>query len=996
MPEYQFNSDVEISLATQIKEYLEKSGVYHKHIGINGKLNASFYKKINGYFHFKYKKRVGDTQFANVKFVMNNPETEMYVGLMLLQEFRYFGNATNRNSYLRSNYLTGKSLNDYVNVNALLNPMREEYLDNLKFINQTITFKNNVKYVMNPNTNRRIIAGGATYRKIYGKMILRSASIKDLTLNTIEYPIKGNCVFSYISQTYGAEIAKKYIGENPTYKDILKVAISIGFTFKVDMITRKRLFTHECNKEDQIPLHIIISKGHMYVLQNHEVKSRKEIELPIDANFNEIEDEHEKRFIITDENQFEQIINSIKKEYILTHYNDNHITFKTNEIELIEDYDKIVEMKEAHNKYTNNIFSIVESCIGLLGYMNSEMYDIFNLIKCNTIRTYTKYSDENDVLLEDFYTVMIDGNSQYLSSLYYDIEYPIPSLDNYEEKYDGEGIRPGGFYYCELNNHDMINHPGDSWYYYPIVNFLMSRKLIKKIRRQFICKTEKIDHIYLPSVTGDKKNNKLKTIIEKGDLRNYFGYLLKENTSISYNYDNVGKIELNDNLFEDINESDLLKNVYGNDCYIDEKQNVTISHHYRKTKTGLMAWIAIVQISNMSLFLMNEKVHELNPGCILTKIRTDSLSYLFKDDDYNLPKKDIDPKQFKKYKIVKKEDNRTCKDKKIYYIKDAKKMNNYESKDDESIGFKLSPLITNDIKNEVNNYDDKDLKIVLDKYESFQLHGLAGFGKSHQLQHTILPYLKKHKMKYIVSSTTKEQRNDLQNKIEEKVLTIQSIFTDYSSVLEIKEFFEDIDYLIIDEAVQLTQDHLKRLEYIKQEHKVNIIVLVDRYQCVYGYNEGQPWIVSNFAIKLFDSNIVTIQKHDFIRYSNKIYNILMYMIDNWNDKPKVIKYLREKIITVNKFPAINVAYTHTTCDIINKCKESVKKLKCGLHWYQKCAFKARMRNDKMNPVCITVHKAQGQTLTDVFCIHDVDKAPMDVLFTAISRAKKLSQIMLAI
>ena len=56
----------------------------------------------------------------------------------------------------------------------------------------------------------------------------------------------------------------------------------------------------------------------------------------------------------------------------------------------------------------------------------------------------------------------------------------------------------------------------------------------------------------------------------------------------------------------------------------------------------------------------------------------------------------------------------------------------------------------------------------------------------------IIRTLKKLNFDYILSSTTSDQANDLQKKVKEEVVTIQSIFSKNNSVEDFNDIFKDI------------------------------------------------------------------------------------------------------------------------------------------------------------------------------------------------------------
>jgi thymidine kinase len=370
------------------------------------------------------------------------------------------------------------------------------------------------------------------------------------------------------------------------------------------------------------------------------------------------------------------------------------------------------------------------------------------------------------------------------------------------------------------------------------------------------------------------------------------------------------------------------------------------------------------------------------------------VAYIFKDDKYKTPK--LHDKLFGKYKLVKdtkidKKGNLVNVDRTKYYIKDTLKFIEKEAHKPEVMSKKF------DCKyDKPNIYGVADIEKLIKEKKSFQLDGRAGFGKSYQLEKTILPLLKD--MKIIITSTTKAQGCDLAGKLNRPVRTIQSLFSRNTTMQGMDELFRDIkfkdektksedhkgiEWIIIDEAVQLSQDLLKKLEYVKLRYNLNIIALTDKYQCVTDYYNGEPYIVSRFGYSLMDNNVVEIKKHKNMRYDDKIYNIIEYIIENWDDKDKVVRHVASKIKcehekkNKNKF---NLAYTNKKCASVFKC--DVKK----------CSPKKCDHDESVH--CYTTHSIQGRTIAVDYSIHEITKMPVEVIYTAISRARKIEQITL--
>lgn len=268
-------------------------------------------------------------------------------------------------------------------------------------------------------------------------------------------------------------------------------------------------------------------------------------------------------------------------------------------------------------------------------------------------------------------------------------------------------------------------------------------------------------------------------------------------------------------------------------------------------------------------------------------------------------------------------------------------------------------------KTKKQTYFKKDgIDKLLKHRESFQLIGAPGVGKSHSLKKIIIPYLNENNLKYIVSSTTKENAKDVNGE------TIQSMLgVGKYSYFDLRHEYKNIDYLIIDESSQLSQKLLKYINYIKLHTSTKFIFIGDNNQCksIDAYKESwlDTWYVKNLA----DNNIVKLEWHKKARYDNKMNELICFMTNNMKNKYTVKKYVYGRIKKrVKTITEKNICYYNSTIKTLEN-----EKIKCN-----------------------TTHKQQGKTIDEDFSIHDVYNMPIDVLYTAISRAKSLDQITLIV
>ena len=264
------------------------------------------------------------------------------------------------------------------------------------------------------------------------------------------------------------------------------------------------------------------------------------------------------------------------------------------------------------------------------------------------------------------------------------------------------------------------------------------------------------------------------------------------------------------------------------------------------------------------------------------------------------------------------------------------------------------------VKHDVNNYEIGDIYNLIDNKKSFCINARAGYGKSHTIKNALIPYLEQHKIKYVLSSSTikSSQLLDCQG--------IHSLLaSNQSSNQDIKKVFKNVEYLIIDECSRLTIHLLKMIEYIKKETTCNIIMVGDQFQCDFTMNIMD----SHIFIDIINNNWINMIWTKNARY-NKAYDKFLSKLltyQNGSD-PECMKLIRSqfkkqihKISDKNKDNnKIKLSYTHIT-------------------------------GSKLDDY-MTVHKAQGETINEPYSIYEINRMPIKVLYTALSRCNKPSQI----
>jgi len=304
----------------------------------------------------------------------------------------------------------------------------------------------------------------------------------------------------------------------------------------------------------------------------------------------------------------------------------------------------------------------------------------------------------------------------------------------------------------------------------------------------------------------------------------------------------------------------------------------------------------------------------------------------FKDESHNISKK-----RYKKHY-----DKRKCDE--IPNV-NSKKVNYYKIKDPDNPN-KVKEMIVED--------------------QSFQLWGSPRHGKSYMVKHKIIPWLKKYKKKFIMTSTTDENCEQFEND-DIECITIQSVWSK-QHLLEIERKFSEINYLIIDESSQLDQSILKKLEWIVNNTDCKLILVGDQFQCPSVDAEKiiqGSWLTTDFVHKITDFNVFEIMDHKNVALDEKMKKVVNKLKANFENVIVMRKIVYETFPTMKKTKTkLNMVRTHDKgTEVNNKGKE----------------YK-------------TVHAYQGQSICEPYTIHQVNGMTSNILYTAVSRSLKFKYI----
>lgn len=856
--------------------------------------------------------------------------------------------------------------------------------------------KSDVKYV-NPQTGRLIQQGKPTWKRLYGSVLLKKAEYKNLNdLDNIEYvvPDKKNCAKTFIQNEYGKKYADK-LPSQPTYVDILDALKDKVNVYVYDRVTN--LIDYCRNKDNDKSLHFMIHTSHMYVLNLWEEKKKDVVLLKQNSKFNvskaisKIQSSTDTTFVLTEYKHYESILNYIKKSYEAGSYSGMCVKFKSNEIRYDARYEDFIRYAEAHGSKSFNMFTLINSYFDLIGCMN---VDTFNIMSSDN---HILYADEHEEGKKYGITVKFDINKSY-PSVFYNYRLPRPDINDHIIEYDdSDKIESQWFYYIVTNKPHPLLAAKNGFYYGYLVkamnahdkNCTKENKIIKKIKYVLQCTHhETIEDEYLPNKDGTPKSSGKSFSFQY--LREYTGWLRTFVINDTKTYDNLTDTEIN--ALSAYHETVQTKFSRG------ENKSVTIQTSRTKMKHGLLAYMAITQLNNLELYRFDKSIRELNKHVELVTIKTDCLGYRFKDDKYNLPEH-LMGSEAGKFKIV------DTDEKKTYITKNTQCLIDRTKKCKAEVELNLDCKLR-----KLKKLSTSKIHELIDDNKSFILEGPAGVGKTNTVLCDILPYLKENDMNYILCSTTLEQGYDFHLKVEQKygkikgeqpvhrnikeyrynlfrdrkiektknkntllgrhteyVKTFQSLF-DKKSDTEIVSNFDDVDYLIIDEAVQLSECDMAKLQILTSISKCKLIALSDKRQCKVGSWNNAPYIDTPIAHKLFDYNSVEMKYGEKSRFDTEMLEIVKYILANYDDREKVCTYLEKKFKSVRKSSSFALAYTH-------KHRRSLEE-----------KYSAKKTN--------TVHSAQGKTLTEKYTLYKIRSMPMDVLYTGVTRASTKSQIVL--
>jgi hypothetical protein len=248
---------------------------------------------------------------------------------------------------------------------------------------------------------------------------------------------------------------------------------------------------------------------------------------------------------------------------------------------------------------------------------------------------------------------------------------------------------------------------------------------------------------------------------------------------------------------------------------------------------------------------------------------------------------------------------------------------------------------------EHETYQINDYKKLINK--SFSILCPAGYGKSYFINNQLAPELEQQGYKVIKLGTTLTSS-------ENGTSTFQKFSRSYFEDLDI----DDKTYIIVDEISQMNLSGFKMLEHYKNHFSCNLILMGDINQCKLETIDYQG-IISYLCD---NKSLVIPYRENISRYSKELNDKLQKILDykGYDLANYTLKIFNKNIVKTHDKDAINLCYTH---------KYGETKLEKKYH---------------------TVHSYQGNTIETTYYIHEIHKSPQDVIYTALSRARDISQI----
>lgn len=821
--------------------------------------------------------------------------------------------------------------------------------------------------IISPITGEEIIVDGRTFKNIFKALRLRKVIYKCLSnMITYDYKVDEFCVISFVKlqDRWGKKRRKNIITQlgndtMPTYPTLTKILNDNEISLNVIAVDRTVL---QEQPHMRFNLDICIHSQHMYVINSHTPK---------------------RKLYTLENDEYDKLKNALQKKSDLLEYSRYHFVYGREKYKLPPNtlFQELNDRYQLTSSYSKFNVDFYRKCnIRAIRYydenltsgtkidMNRCYPEIMNnprhkFFVTTGLEAVSKYKKGNGIKDECFYRVDI-SKKKYLTALHRRCASKLSTvffcgatkvwMSGYEvNRY---GISPKRISFAILSTRSKCPKAKLT----PTQREKTTTELTSSLyqyrtqRKYTTVTTPYTTYLSKPAFAPPHPNldsqldlvmatteESIKYAENKKwhhDIVKYSGYLARWSTYISKNYD-----------IDDEDERIAFKNKYGNRC--SDRNGINILLSYPKHKCGLFAYLNIIAICRAKLVRLYNCVLDKYPKANVRRIYSDSIEF---DVVFKIKNDKLNPNGDFPYLgsdiLVHIEENR-------------------------SIGRHGIPR---DIKFNHKRYKRKKLRmhtdimpLLVDGMSVF-INAFAGVGKTYLALNTIIPFAITHSLKYLLTSSTVENSVEWQTSITTvdpngicEGKAINHYIRKKLGIRQIIKYFNDLDYVLIDECSQLTLHTLHILEIIKDECGCKFIFLGDGHQTL----NCEHICYLNYGIfrRLCDYNILTIAPHKNMRLTFDAYYALKKFIDIATTKGKrdSQKYISTKYHTKDNVHK-HIAHTH------EKRRELVRK---GYY-------------------CHTIHSTQGKTIDEEFVVNYVPSSTYREIYTGLSRGHGFDSVFL--
>ncbi len=737
---------------------------------------------------------------------------------------------------------------------------------------------------------------------------------QEIDNNTVINPKTGR-IIAYLGSTY-----KKIFKSIRLRKNGVNESVTNFECEDYTMMISNELFNDNNNEKYCVPSYInsirqsLIGKKVKKLLFN-ELKKNK---IPTCDEFTKLLNKHNIGlivYIIDREEISENNQNEYKKKlkilvhnghlYKVTHMYKQHKVKKLDEDQYYEQYRKVLNNYEIQgsdeysftfkkNKYvldSGNKFKKMNEIFNLMGKYSQVNVDFYENCGIRPIQYFN-----NDVnwgtnidIKECYKNIMCNPK----------LKFALTSGTEYVKEFKKQSIIDYRFYLCKFNKKDDIQEA-----IYPLEQHWIAGHIIKKYKLDVNIKYEYVVKYFK---SGEKNGKK----IDNDLVRQYSGLLGRYITTKKTSY-----------YIDDDKEMEAMKKKYGRKKSYQSFSTFNVLNNNYKLNSGMLSYLSIFSHCHSQLMDLYYAVKKEYPDIKIKKIRTDCIGF----------NKKI---YLKKIKVD-------------FGIRDEKKRYNM-------ISSRMSNRFDHEqyLLKKINKLNKSDFMNVIKNNESLFVTGPAGVGKSFTTKNDIIKYFNDNDIKYLTTSSTKENALDWDNENSVQHYIRKSLGNE-----TIKEILKKYKYIIIDECTQLTMKTLLILEFLKRSN-LNIILLGDRHQC--RSTDGIDYTTSMIFNKLVDFNQYEIKYHEKCRYTKEYYDFTQ-------------KFPTMKIGRLRKYIKDNIKRA-----TVNEMKNNINV--CYTHLYGK------QITEKLKQEYNTIHSYQGKTIKDLYIIHEIDRIlDYRILYTAFTRS----------